>query len=297
MNNITSILKEATNDLLTDEVLKQIEEAFDQAVTDRAQINVEKALTEQDESHAEKLERLLEAIDRDHTDKLERVVEAVTQNHAQKLKQVVHRYETTLNEEANTFKADLVDQISSYMDVYLEEKVPAEDIQQAVKNKKAQAAINHLRESLGVDLALSQESIRTAIIDGKQQLSESTTVNQQLVNEKQDLEQELLLVKSQMLLSEKTQDFADSKKKYLFKVLGGKSEKFINENFDYTVNLFEKTEEQRLEQYKAQAEKSKQTVDRPIIEKVDEQVERVVTESTEQQPSTNSAYMSELSKW
>jgi hypothetical protein len=297
MNNITTILKEATNDLLTEDVLKQIEEAFDQAVNDRVSINVEKALTEQDESHAGKLEKLLEALDRDHTNKLEKVVRAVSSNHAQKLKQVVGKYETTLNEEAGNFKSDLVDQISNYIDVYLEAKIPDEEIKEAVKNKKAHAAITQLRESLGVDLALSQDTIRTAIIDGKQQLSESTEVNEKLIAEKQNLQQELLVTRSNLLLSEKVKDFTNNKQKYIFKVLSGKSEKFINENFDYTVNLFEKTEEQRLEQYKDEAVKETQTVDRPIVEKVDEQAERVINESAQHDSSFSPAYMSELSKW
>ena len=167
MTPITDILKEATNDILTEEVLTQIEEAFNTAVEEKASIHVEKALTEQDDEHAAKLETLLEAIDNDHTKKLHRVVDAVTQNHTEKLVEVVNKYQGTLNEEAVSFKDELVDNISSYLDVYLEEKLPVEQIAEAVKTKKAEHLIEQLRNTLGVDLALAQESIAEAVVDGK----------------------------------------------------------------------------------------------------------------------------------
>ena len=57
-NNITDILKEASKDILTEEVLKEIETAFDSSVNERVQIHVEKALSEQDEDYSKKLETL-----------------------------------------------------------------------------------------------------------------------------------------------------------------------------------------------------------------------------------------------
>lgn len=291
--NITDILKEATNDLLTEEVLQQIELAFESAVDEKAAIHVEKALTEQDEEHATKLETLLESIDNDHTKKLHRVVEAVTSNHTEKLKEVITKYEGALNEEANGFKADVVDNISNYLDLYLEEKVPAQEIAEAVKAKKAQHLVSELRNTLGVDMALAQESISEAVIDGKQQLDESVSAINQLEEHNTQLTAELVKTRAHILLSEKTEGLADDKKTYIFKVLSGKSEKFINENFDYTLKLFDKTEEQRLEQYKKEAASSAQAseVDRVITESPEPSDESVVNEQTEPY------YMRELQKW
>ena len=56
---VNAILKEATEGLLTDETLGLIEEAFNSAVNERAQLHVEKALIEQDEDYAGKLTKLL----------------------------------------------------------------------------------------------------------------------------------------------------------------------------------------------------------------------------------------------
>ena len=124
MNNITDVLKEAAGDILTEEVLEQIETIFNEQVEEKATLRVEKALVEQDETHAEKLEKLLEAIDSDHTTKLEKIIEAIDQNHGQKLVAIVKKYESAINENADEFKNTLVESISTYLEEYLEEQVP-----------------------------------------------------------------------------------------------------------------------------------------------------------------------------
>jgi hypothetical protein len=123
-NNISELLKAATKDILTEDVLKEIESAYEASVDAKVQLHVEKALNEQDEDYAKKLETLLEAVDADHTAKLKKIVEALDADRARKLKQIVEKYETALTEEAATFKSEMIDQVSSYLELYLEEKLP-----------------------------------------------------------------------------------------------------------------------------------------------------------------------------
>lgn len=299
MSNIATFLKEATNDLLSEEALSQIEEAFNKAVDEKVSLHVEKALIEQDNEYSSKLEKLLEAVDTDHTNKMQRVVEAINNDHANKLKAIVNKYEKTVNEEAKEFKGDLVQTISNYIDVFLEEKAPIDDIKAAVRNKKAIATLGTLRETLGVDLALAQDSIREAVVEGKNQINESAEEIEQLKVRNERLTRTLVNAKSKILLEEKTKDLPGEKKTYLFKVLAGKSEKFINENFDYTLKLFEKTEEERLAAYKAEAEQNTtaSTVDRPIVEKVETEQQEVVEESSDQGEYVASNYMDALKKY
>ena len=75
--NISEVLKEATKDILTEDVLNEIQAAFEATVNEKVALHVEKALNEQDEDYAKKLENLLEALDADHTNKLKRVVSAL----------------------------------------------------------------------------------------------------------------------------------------------------------------------------------------------------------------------------
>ena len=119
--DVAAMLKEAVGELLTQETLDAIQEAFDKSVETKADelssLRVEKALVEQDEDHAEKLEKLLEAIDKDHSGKLNRVLKAVNENHAHKLQQVVKKYSSDVVEEAGKFKDDLVTRVSNYLDI------------------------------------------------------------------------------------------------------------------------------------------------------------------------------------
>jgi hypothetical protein len=56
--NIVNILREATKDILTEDILKEIETAFNETVNERVTIHVEKALTEQDSDYSTAMSRL-----------------------------------------------------------------------------------------------------------------------------------------------------------------------------------------------------------------------------------------------
>jgi len=291
--NISQVLKEATKDILTEDVLKEIQEAFDASVSEKVALHVEKALTEQDEDYAKKLEHLLEALDADHTAKLNKVVTALDADRTNKLKTVIEKYETALTNEAANFKNTLVDQVSNYLDLYLEEKIPATEIQEAVNNKRANSVLDEIRGILAVDMALAQESIREAVVDGKTKIDEAAGQLEVANKRVSSLTEELNKVKSALILEQKVSSLDDEKKAYMKKMLGTKSAKFIAENFDYTLGLFEKTEEERLNSLKNEAinESVATTVDRPVIE---ESVTKTV--ESEEAPIFN-VYMSELGKY
>ena len=84
----------------------------------------------------------------------------------------------------------------------------------------------------------------------------------------------------------------------MFKVLGNKTPEFIEENYQYTLKLLEKTEEERLEGFKKEAASTKQIVDRPTKKQViAEQKENTAVEDTaSNQPQSGLLpnYMDEL---
>ncbi len=289
--NITDTLREATKDILTEDVLKEIENAFNSSVNEKVKIHVEKALLEQDEDYSKKLEKLVEAIDTDHTDKLNKVVEAIDADRAEKLKTVVEKYETALATEASNLKNTLVESISNYLEKFLDEKLPYADIEAAVKNKKALSMLTNLREALAVDMALSKESIKEAVVDGKNKIDEAAKQLEASNKLVEELKTELNKVKAELALESRIQDLDAEKKEYMKKMLNGKSAQFITENFKYTLGLFEKTEEERLSGLKEEAVKEtvSEKVDRPVIAES-------VTEEASAEPAFRS-YMSELSKY
>jgi len=284
-------LKEATKDILSEDSLKEIETAFNEAVNDKVQLHVEKALLEQDEAHAAKLTELLEAVDSDHTKKLEKLVEAIDHDHGQKLRAIVLRHRAVLEEEAGTFKEDLVTTVSKYLDVYLEQTFPQDMLEEAVQNKKAVAFLGELRKVFAVDSALANESIKNAVMDGKNRLDESSESITKLQKEKDELAAELDKLKAQYVLESKSAGLPEDQRAYVNNLLKDKDSQFITENFDYTLSMFDKTEEQRLEEMKKEAivESTATQVDRPVVEES-------VEEKKSDDPLFNT-YMGELGKY
>jgi hypothetical protein len=289
---ITDLLKQATNNILSEEVLNEIETAFNNSVNEKVKIHVEKALAEQDNDYANKLKHLLEVVDRDHTKKLLKVVEAIDINHSQKLKRVVSKFNAELNSGAKNFKDNVINNISTYLEAYLDEAVPAKKLNEAVTSKRAQIVLEQIKELLGVDAAVAKKAVRNAIIDGKRQIDEANEKLEASQKELRELKENYSYTKSQVVLEKKLSSVSGKKKEYLKKVMKGKSAQFISENFDYASNLFDKSETERLQTLKEEAtnKTTVNKVDRPmIIESVEE--------ANEPTSDYMNPYLAELSKF
>lgn len=286
---INNALTDEVKEGLTEESLSKLEQHFNEKV----KLHVEKALNEQDEEYSVALEKFLGALDADHSNKLKKVVEAIELNHTNKLKRVVAKYEQALTEDANKFRSDLVSKISNYLDLYLEKTVPQDTIIEAVNNKRAVTMLDSIRSALGVDLALAKESVREAVLDGKNQINEARTELEDLKSKFIAMEQENASLKSRLYLEQKTAGLSDQKKGYVKKILSNKSYDFVKENYDYTISMFDKREEEKLqdltEEAKAQAVTG--SVDRVVVE------EKTFTQPTQTDNSVASVYVAELRKY
>ncbi len=281
-NTISEQLKKVASDVLSEETLAAIEDAFTQSVQEKSEelsaLRVEKALIEQDEAHAVKLEKLLEAIDTDHSKKLHKVVSAIDKNHSQKLVSLVEKFKKELDTDAGNFKESVVDNISNYLDLYVEQAIPTEDVAEAVKNKHAIHILENLRKTLSIDNALANTQIREAVIDGKKQLDESANTTKTLQAENAQLKQKMERQEAKIVLEQLSAGLPSVKKRHIEKVLANKNVQFIKENFQFTVDMFEKSETEKLATLKEQATADKQVADRPV-----EKQQAVVEESVEQQ--------------
>lgn len=275
--NIENILPQQAKDLLTEESLTSIQ----QAIEAKANVLVEAALIEQDELYASKLDQLIKAIDKDHTAKLKRVVEAVDRTNAAKLMKVVSKYEKEINESAASFKTTLVESISDYLEEFISEAIPTEAIEEATKNRTATEVLGNLRKVLAIDSALMSESVKGAVIDGKKQIDELSAEVEKLSKENTLLKESYFKTKADLLLETKTANLPDKKKEYLKRVLSDKTPKFIEENFDYTLRLFEKKEQERIDVIKEQAftnRKVKADAPREIVQEEKKQHNPYVSE-------------------
>ena len=260
--NVSTLLTDEAKEVLTEGSLQAIE----QALTEKINLAVESALTEQDDLYASKLQQLITAIDKDHTTKLKKVVEAIDKDNYYKLAKVVKMYEKTLSKEANAFKDTLVESISNYLEEFLNEAIPVEAITEATKNKTAMTVLNNLRKVLAVDTALMSESVQDAVIDGKNQIEDLTKKVNELAKENALIKESYSKTKSALILESKTASLSDKKREYIKRVLGDKSPKFIEENFDYTLRLFDKKEQERISIIKEQAfSKREVKADAPVV--------------------------------
>lgn len=246
---VKNILPDQVKDLLTEDSLNTIETALQE----KTALLIETALINQDELYSQKLQQLIKAIDKDHTSKLKRVVEAVDISNARKLSTVVKRYEKEINKNAKSFKNTLVESISDYLEEYIDEAIPKDAIVEATKNKTALNVLTNLRKVLAVDAALMKESVKEAVQDGKTQLDTLSEQVTKLEKENKILKESYLKTKADLILEEKTSALPDKKKEYIKKVLGDKTPKFIEENFDYTLRLFDKKEKEKISQIKDEA--------------------------------------------
>ena len=98
-----------------------------------------------------------------------------------------------------------------------------------------------------------KESVKEAVQDGKTQLDTLNEHVTKLEKENKILKESYLKTKADLILEEKTSALPDKKKEYIKKVLGDKTPKFIEENFDYTLRLFDKKEKEKISQLKDEA--------------------------------------------
>ena len=281
---VNNILPDEATQILSEESLQVIESAFSK----KLQLTVEAALTEQDDLYAKKLEQLITAIDKDHTTKLKRVVEAVDKNNANKLVKVVKKYERELTTEAKQFKSTLTEAISNYLEEFLDEAIPAQAIAEATKNRTAREVLGNLRKVLAIDSALMSESVQGAVVDGKNQIDALTKQVQELTKENTLVKESYFKTKASLLIETKTSGLSDKKKEYIKRVLSDKTPKFIEENFDYTLRLFDKKERENIDILREEAFSRRSVkADAPVLRELTEQKQTI----------SGNPYLSEMQRY
>ena len=262
MNDITNLLKEATKDLLSEESLKAIAEAVEKKAEEKVQLAVESALVKQDEEYANKLEKVLEAIDADHTEKLDKIVARIDESHAAKFQHVmqtldethsvklvklVKLYENALKNEAEQFKNTLVEQLSNYIDLYIDKAIPAEQIREATENARSRKIVNEVKRLVGLSDEFVNESIKEALLDGKKQIDEANARTSEVEKQLKLITEKAAVAEKNLFLEKKLENFPAAKKEYMQRVLSEKSLNSIKENFNYVSEMYDKKESDDVE--------------------------------------------------
>jgi len=259
MSKFAEVLNNIGNNVLTEETKTAIVQAFEAAVAqrvdERVKIDVEASMKQLDEQHSQQLQKLLETIDADHTAKLQKVVAKIDEGYAQKLQEVIGKYDTLIKEEATGFRNSLQKDISNYLDLYLDKMVPAQQIKEACENTRALKIVDEIKKLVSVDEEFINDNIKEALVDGKNTIE---TLKQELnesIKENVKLNQSLKTVKANLIVEQKTKHMPDKKKGFVMRVLKDKSPEYIEENFNYVVEMFEKEDKDQAALITEQAKK------------------------------------------
>jgi hypothetical protein len=309
--DITKLLKDATKDLLTEETLRLITEAVEKKAEDKIQLAVEAALVKQDEEYADKLEKVLEAIDSDHTAKLDKIVSRIDEthtakfrhalnvldeSHSEKLVKIVDLYENALKVEAESFKSTLVEQLSNFIELYIDKAIPAQQIAEATQNARSRKIVNEVKRLVSLSDEFVNESIKEALVDGKQQIEEAN--NRALETEKKLklVSEKAAKLEKQLFLESKLVNFPAAKKTYMMRVLSEKNMDAIKENFNYVSEMFDKNEEAEVETLKESTTAKTKNVDVSAPEEVLKESNSFSSADDEGANFVAKAYVSEFTK-
>jgi hypothetical protein len=312
MNDITNLLKEATKDLLSEESLKAIAEAVEKKAEEKVQLAVESALVKQDEEYASKLEKVLEAIDADHTEKLDKIVARIDESHSAKFQHVmqtldethsiklvklVKLYENALKNEAEQFKNTLVEQLSNYIDLYIDKAIPAEQIREATENARSRKIVNEVKRLVGLSDEFVNESIKEALLDGKKQIDEANARTSEVEKQLKLISEKAAIAEKNLFLEKKLENFPTAKKEYMQRVLSEKSLNSIKENFEYVSEMYDKKESDDVETLRESTSPKTKGVDVVVEDKkILNESKSYSTADTDGADFVAKAYVSEFTK-
>jgi hypothetical protein len=314
---IKNILSEQFKDLITDDTLSTIEEAFNQAVEEKSkekiQLESENLKQKLDEDYTAKLEQLVEKIDTDHTAKLKKLVEAIDTDHAIKLQklvkgidkkhtemlqQVVEKYEGQMTEEAKGFQERLVEEVSNYLDLYIDKALPKEQISEAVANIKAVKQLEQIRQIVGISEEFVDSEVKEALVDGKKTIDSLRAELNEALKENAELNQRANKAEATIILEQKTSDMPSAKKQFVTRLLGNKAPQYIEENFQYVVEMFEKEAQEEVDEIKESVKNQfikAPKVDRPQIIEEQKQFNNEIDRNSSSSEGV-SGYLNEMKK-
>jgi len=312
--DINSLLKEATKDIISEDTLKAISEAIEKKAEEKVSLAVEAALVKQDDEYASKLEAVLEAIDADHTEKLDKIVARIDETHSAKFKhalntldethseklvKLVKLYENALNNEAKKFKETLVEQLSNYIDLYIDKSIPAQQIQEATQNARSRKIVEEVKRLVGLSDEFVNEGVKEALLDGKQQIDEANAQIKKLEEQVKLITEKAENAEKQLFLEKKLENFPKAKKDYMVRVLGEKKIEDIKENFNYVAEMYDKKEEDEVQVLKESVQPVTKGVDRTAPKEVlseSKSYSSAEAEATEGAAYVAKAYVSEFTK-
>lgn len=252
-NELKEIFENVDQSILSEDVLAKIASLIKEKVDTRVSLEIENALQIMDEDHAEGFKvtinslnenfelhkktfpNVIKAIDTDHLGKVKQVVESINKDHIKKLYIIKEKYETLLKKTVIEHRDSIVESVNQFLDFYIDQSIPAKQIEEAAKNTYNRNILSEARQVLGIDDKVIKTNLKEAVNDAKNQLD-------QLAKENRELKNKMVIAECNKILAEKTAHLPTDVAKFVRARLANKSPQTILENFDYIVNMYERKE-------------------------------------------------------
>jgi hypothetical protein len=169
---------------------------------------LEKVIDKIDAEHTDLLEQVLEKVDADHTDLLNQVLESIDTNHTEQLKKVVAKYENELTE-------DIESKVSDFLDVYIEDKFPDNDMSKMIRLEKLEEMFKEIKNIAVISEISMDEEIKEAITDAKEIIESKDEEINQLMIDKININKKLKSIEAAKLLEDKCKNINPKMRAYI----------------------------------------------------------------------------------
>ena len=161
------------------------------------------------------------------------------------LESIKAKYTEALRTDAEKFKASLAKNIERFIESKIGNIVDYSIIKEAALNNTARIVLEGLRTQLGVDSALMKESISGPILEAREKMTKALSYIKKLKEENQRLEESLYNSEANLLIESRTAKLPEAEASHMKRMLHGKDIKFINENFNYILDLYRQGREKK----------------------------------------------------
>ena len=273
MQDILKIFGDSENQF-SEETKSQLTEALDSHIKETLEEKIQLALESQDTEHAEGIKlihehfnnQLLIEKDKWESERAIQIREAfdkIEEDRALKLKALQEKHEKELDVAVQERFESLVEGVDKHIDIWLENHVPTEMIEEAARKDYSEELLNKIGNIVGTGTI--EEDVRSAVTDAKAKIT--------------TLEEENQSLKIKSFLAENTQNLPEAQVKFLLESFKGKDLDYIERNFSFL-------SEQFVNKGKQETLLEKQQVSKPVVTKQNVNQQNLLVEG-QQQPKVD----------
>lgn len=234
-------IPEPLKKLLSEEQIALVKAEFDKQV----EIAVESALHAYEDDAIKEIEKTLNMQSEMHIQKLIQLKEKAIKSQKILKENLSKKYTDLILKDADKYKTKLANTIEEFITENFNKVVPYKLVAEAAKNKTASIVLTSLREQLAVDTAFSKKAISAPVIDLNNKLGNTIKLIKHLKEENNKLANEAKQNKSKLIIEQHISSLPSNAANHMRRMLQGKDEQYINENFQYILDLYNDGQEKK----------------------------------------------------